>query len=229
MTYVTADIHGNIDALDECLDKVNFSDSDTLISLGDMVDGHLYTKQVIERLMSIKNFIGVRGNHSDFLLDTYYSGVCKPIHYKQGGKATMESYEYKIPKEHKEFIEKMPYYLIKDNYFFCHGGIPYFLFKKLTLDNVDKLLATQGYNISWDRTLMDNVIAKGLDVKNKPFDKIFIGHTDTRLYKSEKPIIKNGLYCLDTGAGWDGKLTFYCLETDKFYQSKKSTSHRGLW
>jgi serine/threonine protein phosphatase 1 len=236
MTYVTADIHGNLDALNECLDKVNFDiEKDTLISLGDMVDGHLYSKQVVEKLMSIKNFTGLVGNHESFLLETYSTGCCKPLHYQQGGKQTMESYNYNIPKEHIEFIKQMPYYLIKDNCLFCHGGLPSYLLKKIANysqvndDDVLGLISKDLSLITWDRSLVEDVVFGKFNPKGKPFDRIYVGHTTTQCLNKDKsclPVIKNGLYCLDTGAGWDGKLTFYCIETDKFYQSTKSISPR---
>ena len=64
-TFVIGDIHGNYRGLMQCLERSNFDyDKDTLISLGDVVDGHSESYEVVEELLKIKNLIAIKGNDS---------------------------------------------------------------------------------------------------------------------------------------------------------------------
>ena len=40
------------------------------------------------------------------------------------------------------------------------------------------------------------------------------------------PIRFNNVYCLDTGGGWDGKLTIMDIDTEEYWQSKKQEPGR---
>lgn len=63
-TFCCGDIHGNYKALKQVLEKSNFDyDNDTLISLGDIVDGWSDTYKCVEELLKIKNRIDIKGNH----------------------------------------------------------------------------------------------------------------------------------------------------------------------
>ena len=73
--------------------------------------------------------------------------------------------------------------------------------------------------------------APGQKLKTKDgFDKIFIGHTPTLCWSESiegigevpilHPIIKGGVYNLDTGCGKGGKLTIYNLKDDTYKQTK---------
>jgi predicted phosphodiesterase len=62
--YCIGDLHGNHKGLLQCLERSGFdNDVDTLISLGDVVDGHCESFEVVEELLKIKNLIAIKGNH----------------------------------------------------------------------------------------------------------------------------------------------------------------------
>lgn len=63
MTYVISDIHGCYDKLRDMLRKINFSESDTLYVLGDVVDRGADGMKVILDLAARKNVITLKGNH----------------------------------------------------------------------------------------------------------------------------------------------------------------------
>lgn len=225
-TYVTSDIHGNYRALMQCIERSEFDyNSDTLIVNGDIPDGLPDTKQCVNELLKIKNLIVIKGNHENFLLDTLESGCCAPIHYQQGGKATMESYNYDIPKEHRDFFKsQLPYYIDSNNNLFVHGGIPIDLIDR-DIKNIDP------YDLTWDRTLIyraydvENTYKKSKVNKVKKFgnyNKIFVGHTSTllkRIGENTKPLFCCNLIDTDTGAGWGGRLTFMNINTLEYVQS----------
>jgi serine/threonine protein phosphatase 1 len=57
-TFVIGDIHGNIRALQQVLIRANVDkEEDTVILLGDYCDGHRFTAEVVEEILTIKNRI----------------------------------------------------------------------------------------------------------------------------------------------------------------------------
>ena len=62
-TYVTSDIHGEYDKFIKLLDKINFSDTDTLYILGDVVDRGPEPVKILLKIMEMPNVIPIVGNH----------------------------------------------------------------------------------------------------------------------------------------------------------------------
>jgi serine/threonine protein phosphatase 1 len=66
-TYVIGDLHGQFQSLKQCLVKCNFDyNQDTLIQLGDVVDGGEEAFECVEELLKIKKLIAIKGNHDDW-------------------------------------------------------------------------------------------------------------------------------------------------------------------
>lgn len=71
-TLVIGDIHGAYLPLMQALDRARISPLDTLIFLGDYVDGWSQSPEVIEYLINLRssyNCIFLRGNHDDLCLN----------------------------------------------------------------------------------------------------------------------------------------------------------------
>ena len=66
MIYAMSDLHGCYDKYIKMLEKINFSDSDTLYILGDIVDRGPDGMKIWQDIIQRKNVIALRGNH-DFL------------------------------------------------------------------------------------------------------------------------------------------------------------------
>jgi len=240
MRFVIGDIHGRFEALKEVLKKASFDyDKDKLIVLGDVVDGGPRTYEVVEELLKVKNLVLTLGNHDVFYLNHLQNGWADEIWVQHGGANTLRSYgaivkesEYitghsyintkgiKIPITHREFFNKGIYYHIEDEMLFVHGGI---------IPN-KPMEEQKEFDLTWDRELISYYRAGEFDVR---FKKIFIGHTTTEIINGDtEPIMyENGpegyissndykLICLDTGAGWSGRLTIMDIDTEKYWQSK---------
>ena len=70
--YVIGDIHGELKALRGLLDYVQPGPTDLVIALGDYIDRGEDSKGVVDSLIELKqstNFIGIRGNHEQMLLN----------------------------------------------------------------------------------------------------------------------------------------------------------------
>lgn len=246
-TLVVADIHGNHKALLQVLQRSNFDyKNDTLIQLGDVVDGHSESFEVVEELLKIKNLIAIKGNHDDWFDQWIKSGI-NPANWQQGQKATGLSYlkhsrpdqawytvdpvtynkfvinikPSDVPKKHIKFFDKqLPYYRDEENNLFIHGGFNRHFYLKEQMD----------YTFWWDRDLWyaalsyDNVSAEeSLDRPSfrmiENFKEVFIGHTTTEMWKTTEPMNAANIWNLDTGAGMYGKLTIMDVNTKEYWQS----------
>lgn len=245
---VIGDIHGNFKGLLQCLERSNFNYSeDTLISLGDVVDGHSQSFEVVEELLKIKNLIPIKGNHDDWFLQWINTGV-NPTGWQQGQKATgmsylehyrpgQEWYEYNkfgvnhsiriedIPVKHIEFFQnQLDYHLDNDNNLFVHGGF-----------NRHFPLEEQGDILWWDRDLWSQALSFGTisaveGIKTPKFKmvgdykEVFIGHTSTQFWKKDIPMNAANIWNLDTGGGWYGYVTIMDINTKEYWQSDDGRS-----
>ena len=247
-TLVCGDVHGNYLGFKQALERSNFdNDNDTLISLGDVVDGHSQSYEVVEELLQIKNLIAIKGNHDDWFLQWLNTGI-NLINWGQGQKATGISYlnnfnpelawmsyvdtpnggkEWKIPLKppmlpfkHIEFFEnQLSYYLDDEHRLFVHGGF-----------NRHCPLEEQGDILWWDRDLWSQALSYGhmnaVESIEKPkfkmlgdYKEVFIGHTSTQFWGEDKPMNAANIWNLDTGGGWFGKISIMDVDTKEFWQS----------
>lgn len=110
---VIGDIHGGHKALVQCLERSNFDyEKDTLICLGDVVDGWPETPQCIEELLKIKNLKYVMGNHDCVSKDTefltsagwkFFNDISKKDKLAQFDQITHEvNFDFPLKRIHKK-------------------------------------------------------------------------------------------------------------------------------
>ena len=128
-TFAIGDIHGGLKALLQVLNQLEITENDTLIFMGDYVDGWSESAQVIELLLQLSekiNCIFIKGNHDVWCEDWLKNGTVNSSWYMHGGKETMDSYEGFSRNEriqHLQFFETMPLYHIgSQNRLFIHAG-----------------------------------------------------------------------------------------------------------
>jgi len=221
-TLVLGDIHGGFKALEQCFERSSYDpNKDRLIVLGDIVDGWPETKQCIERLWDIEDLIYILGNHDVWALDWMLYGSRPNIWISQGGIETIESFGGlgEVCRDHVRFLQKGLLYYIQDNKLFVHGGIDV---------NQQDIRKQRRDTLLWDRQLIQTAWRKsklkGNKWKVKQFDEVFIGHTTTSLFKRTfdpiiEPIHACNVWDLDTGGGWEGKLTIMDVDTKEYWQS----------
>lgn len=233
--FAIGDIHGNHKALLQCLERGKFDkENDLLIQLGDVADGWHEVYECVEELLSIKNTIFIKGNHDQWFLEWMQKGV-HPDNWTQGGEGTLRSYcnklGYKytgsssfgfrsplslldIPENHRNFWKnQLPYYKDEEDNLFIHGGFNRHYPLNEHLPHI----------FWWDRDLFSAALSSK-DVKHplkfkEKFKNIFIGHTQTTYWKTNKPIFADIVINIDTGAGWGDKLTIMDVDTKEYWQS----------
>ena len=249
-TFAMGDIQGGYKAFMQCLQRSNFNyETDTLIQLGDIVDGWSEIYECVEELLKIKNLIAIKGNHDDWALKWMETGIHPGR--TQGGDATIYSYlkncggaenwenatYIKVPEEHLKFFKyQHNYYIDDENRLFIHGGFNrHFHIKEqdhsifywdrdfwasaLTYENISK---KEGYN------------GGKFKIKDQ-FKEVFIGHTSTTNWSVNEvkvngivmpgnrsidfPMKAANVYNMDTGAGFKGRLTIMNVDTKEYWQS----------
>ena len=225
-TFAIGDIHGGLKALIQVLNKMEVKDGDTLIFVGDYVDGWSESAQVIQFLIELSeniNCVFIKGNHDVWCEEWLRNGDVNKIWYLHGGKETMESYEgfTKAQKNgHLEFFERMPlYYLDDKNRLFLHAGFT-------SMHGVEKeVFETTFY---FDRTLWEMALTMNKEIAEdsiiypnrlKHYKEIYIGHTPTINFNVDTPMNAVNVWNIDTGAAFTGKLSAINVDSKVVFQS----------
>lgn len=191
-----------------------------VVFVGDLVDRGHHSKAVIEMLISaIKaghNYTVLKGNHDrmfqlfledyrqrDPILNDNYTW----LHPRLGGSYTLYSYgiklphlrhprslfkaaRRKVPREHRRFIAKLPFFVETENYYFVHAGVNPAL--PLSEQREDDLL--------WIRDPF-------LEFSGQLEKMVIHGHTPV-----DAPTHYGNRINIDTGAAFGGPLTVLVLD-----------------
>jgi serine/threonine protein phosphatase 1 len=228
-TFVIGDIHGGLKALFQVLERAKVSKNDTLIFLGDFVDGWSESPAVLDFLIALEkthNCIFIKGNHDDLLLQWLTGNKIdfnEQLWFQHGGKATAMVYEKISPSEkeaHITFLQSLQnYHIDAQNRLFVHAGFT-------NLKGVEQEYFKPLFY--WDRTLWEMVLAldSKLDSGSLHYPKrlqlyseIFIGHTPVTQIGNDVPISFANVWNVDTGAAFKGKLSIMDVATKEFWQS----------
>lgn len=80
--YVMSDIHGEMDRFDAMLEKIKFTEGDSLYILGDVVDRGPHGVTLLRRIMKEENVHMLLGNHEHMLLN-YFSPNATETDYRR--------------------------------------------------------------------------------------------------------------------------------------------------
>lgn len=225
-TLVIGDIHGARIALEQILARAAVTSADTLIFLGDYVDGWGESPEVLDFLIKLKathQCIFMRGNHDDLLLSWLKTGEYTEEWFTHGGQLTTEKYSG-IAEDKKQlhilFLESLrDYFLDGSNRLFVHAGFT-------NLNGVKHEYFTRMFY--WERTLWETALAldKGIGHNHPQYPKrftlykeIFIGHTPVIRIGQTVPVNMANVWNVDTGAAFKGPLTIMDADTKEYWQS----------
>lgn len=242
--YAIGDIHGNLRALEQVIERSPFNpETDELIGLGDYIDGHQDSALVVEYLLNLPKFTGIRGNHDCFIVPWLESGKRINGWINLGGKATIESYireRKSTDPRHLKFFKDLQDYMIIETVdkgvshksAFVHGGWTSKKGLEGQQDEGGTFGRTKEEVFHWDRDLWDKALDTSFpvysEIRTHMYDDVFIGHTNTigRKHKEDpnryKPEKRGKIWNLDQGAGGYGKLTLMNIRTKEYWQSDTS-------
>lgn len=225
-TLVIGDIHGGFKALQQVLERASVQKTDTLIFLGDYVDGWSQSFEVIDYLIQLNedyNCIFIKGNHDDWCEEWLQNNKSNDTWLFHGGELTVKSYatiDERTKRKHLQFFNRMlNYYVDSKNNLFIHAGYS-------SMHGPEKETYTTNYR--WDRTLWEMAISMDTGIKKdsklypkrlKLYHEIYIGHTPTLNYDVEEPMNAVNVWNIDTGAAFYGKLSALDIDTKEFWQS----------
>ena len=223
---VIGDIHGGFKALQQVLQRAKITPEDTLIFVGDYVDGWSGSVEVVDFLIKLAQqnpCVFLRGNHDDLVHTWLKTGELNETWLQHGGQSSIDVYRKLSEKElkpHLSFYENLlDYHIDHENRLFVHAGF------------TNMHGPEQEYSpnmVYWDRTLwemalsVDKNLSKEDDrypIRLKLFKEIFIGHTPTTRIGKTKPVNAANVWNVDTGAAFKGPLSCMDIDTKEIFQS----------
>lgn len=225
-TLVIGDIHSGLKALQQLLEKVKPTKEDTLLFLGDYIDGWSHAVETVNYLLELNErhrCIFLRGNHDELCYEWLMGAGDNPTWFMHGGEATVNSYaqaDETTKQTHIQFYEGLEnYYLDTDNRLFLHAGFT-------NLNGIEHEYFKKTFY--WDRTLWELALSlnKGLDQEHlyypkrlKNYSEIYIGHTPVTRIGKTTPHCAANVWNIDTGAAFKGPLTALDVKTKQYWQS----------
>lgn len=218
--FAVGDIHGHFDELAQLMNRLVTEGglrgrTDTVVFLGDYVDGGPDTRKVIDQLMAWQeeypHWRFLKGNHEDMMLDALVFNSRKYGFYDmwwgQGGKATAYSY---LPEDvtgydraimqptefiltrHLEWLNNLPLTHEQDGYVFVHAGFA-------------PRIGLQGQTERDMLWIRERFVNSDWDFDGK---RVVFGHTPF-----EEPLVMPNKIGIDTMFHSFGKLTAVELDT----------------
>ena len=149
----------------------------------------------------------------------------EPVWYEQGGRNTLDSLgigtssvEYHrvlngdCPMICSRFLKSLRLFYIDDyNNAYVHAG---WNNQQDRIENSDSFQNShKSSDLYWNRDFWRRA---GSDAyPNNPYNKVFIGHTQSNSYPQKRKNVWN----LDSGAGYDGFITVMNVDTEEYWQS----------
>jgi len=224
--YVISDIHGEYDLLLRLLEKIRFSDTDTLYVLGDMIDKGEGSVGVLHTLLPMKNAKIILGNHEKAFLD-YYRSLLSSGMKPEKLLSELRSYFPKdgglLTFEDMDSLEELPLYIDAPDFIGVHAGVPLVGNGKIPpLHTVNPAVLLHDRRFKEPKVLPENERC------------VFFGHTTTESALGMQGIVvyrRVGTrgdriedyikIHLDTGAFHSGTLGLFCIDTCYAYYVNK--------
>ena len=163
-TYVMSDLHGSFDALQEMLKLIDFSDSDTVYILGDVVDRGPKPVELLRFAMKTPGIRMILGNHEDMCLHFFEPDADQTIirrWNRNGNFFTLKGLDTLTDEEKEETMDFIR--SLKPQEELDINGTHYIL--------VHGFLGNSTHEIVWNRPKIDTV------PDLPPNTRLIIGHT----------------------------------------------------
>src|SRR6478736_9827556 len=118
-TFAIGDIHGGLRALKQVLDRAKVTPADTLIFMGDYIDGWSEAPETLDFLIELgkkQKCIFIRGNHDQIFVDWEEfnrEAIDEQMWLVHGAESTFKAYENisaEEKKKHVAFLRTLQHY-----------------------------------------------------------------------------------------------------------------------
>ena len=123
------DIHGCATALHALIGEIQPAPSDTIITVGDVIDRGPDSRDVIDTLIALRqecHLVSLLGNHEEMLFSARSSHDMLERWLDYGGAATLASYGVgglqAMPPDHVAFLDACRLYYETPTHFFIHAN-----------------------------------------------------------------------------------------------------------
>lgn len=228
MIYVMSDIHGEYEKYIQMLEKIAFTEDDTLFVLGDAIDRGPEPIKVLRDMSSRGNVFLLMGNHeamASYVLhklnveiteenaETHVDAALMQAimdWQRNGGDVTMKQFRNLSPETRADlldYIDEAPWYDVVDvnnrTFILVHSGLGNFMHGK-------RLFQYSFDEIAWMRPDYEKQYFQD------PSIYIVSGHTPTTAITGEAEIYhSHNNILIDCGAAFGGRLACLCLNTMK--------------
>jgi serine/threonine protein phosphatase 1 len=206
-TLAIGDIHGCDVAFETLLKELAPTADDTVVILGDVVDRGPGTREVIERLLALRDacrFVFIRGNHEEMMLSARQKGEWTEGWLRYGGTATLFSYgglAEGIPESHLDLLRSAIDYFETSSELFVHANLQI----DVALDKQEPIY------LRW-------MHLEGSEPPHPSGKRVICGHTSQ---KTGEPLVRPGWVCIDTYAHGSGWLTGLDVGTNAYVQANQ--------
>lgn len=219
--FAFGDIHGCYDELERVLqflfNKQSAGAEDQVIFIGDYIDRGPASRQVIERLIRLKEelpkTVFLKGNHEDMLLDFLgLGGSSGEVYLANGGVDFFKSYgivpegplsdiRARLPESHLEFLTSLEHGVSLGEFLFVHAGI----------DPQLELSQQKAHTLMWVRAQFiqkEHNAGKTVVFGHTPFEDVMLHMPykigiDTGLVYGNRltvvEVVEGGVYQIDRG------------------------------
>lgn len=211
-TFAIGDVHGCYKALTHLLSAISVASGDTVVFLGDLVDRGPASKQVVDRVINLRDecrVVCITGNHEEMMRDAISGRGLLNAWLDVGGRATLESYGgviEDIPAEHIRFLVSGSPFWETDSEIFIHANLE----SRVSLPN------QASEYLRWKHL-------GGMEPPHVSGKRVICGHTSQT---DGKPLVFDGWVCIDTfphGGKW---LTCLDVASNHIYQASEECEAR---
>jgi serine/threonine protein phosphatase 1 len=210
------DIHGCHIAFDTLLEHLSIRPNDTVVVLGDVIDRGPGTRQVIDRLLELRQqcrLVFLMGNHEEMFLGSLAVEDVRESWLGFGGRETLQSYGERaedtgeLPAAHIEFLRSGLDYFETETTIFVHAG----------LEPGRPLRKQTSTWLRWAKlTKQERPLASG--------QRVICGHS---AQKDGRVWVGDGWICIDTCVYGGMFLTALDVGSDLVYQARQTGEFRG--
>ncbi len=105
---IITDIHNNLIALNSVLEYLAQQNCEKIICCGDIIGIGPYPEEAVQRIMTVKNLIAVKGNHDGYLVDGMPSEFPN-AEYMDYGEMLHHKWEHgRLSESSVDFLKSLP-------------------------------------------------------------------------------------------------------------------------